>query len=82
MLKINRPSFVILWVVVSYVKLTCTTCTAMKINTIIVISHNFEILVICAIWWVNLIVGVQQVAFSYYGKLYITQKTCKLTWYL
>jgi len=31
------------------------------------------------IWWNNLIIGVQQITFSYYGRLYIVHKTCKLT---
>jgi len=30
------------------------------------------------IWWNNLVVGVQQTTFSYYGRLYNIHKTCKL----
>ncbi len=40
------------------------------------IDHTYDPLHI--VWWNNLIVGIQ-VAFFYYGKLYIIHKTCKLT---
>jgi hypothetical protein len=56
MLRTERPSFVTLWVVCSYVKLTCTACIGMETkNTTIVTSHNFEIslttlLILCTLF--------------------------------